>query len=112
MLDPSVVAAADPAMAAATRAICTGVATAWPCPNAALAERLQFACLFISHDLAVVDMVAHRVGVLHHGLLVEQGPGFRVMTHPRDPYTRRLLASLPVPDPAEQARRRRALRAG
>jgi peptide/nickel transport system ATP-binding protein len=76
-----------------------------------LQQRFGFACLFISHDLAVVDQVAHRVGVLHRGRLVEQGPGFEVMTHPADAYTRRLLASLPVPDPVEQAERREALRA-
>ncbi len=51
------------------------------------------------------------MGVLHRGRLVEQGPGFEVMTHPADAYTRRLLASLPVPDPVEQAERREALRA-
>ena len=76
-----------------------------------LQERFGFAALFISHDLAVVDMLAHRVGVLHRGRLVELGTGAQVMGNPDDAYTRRLVASLPVPDPVEQAARREALRA-
>jgi len=74
-----------------------------------LQERFGFASLFITHDLAVVDRVAHRVVVLHHGDVVEAGPTPQVLGSPRDPYTQRLLASLPVPDPAEQAVRREAL---
>jgi len=70
-----------------------------------------FAALFISHDLAVVDILADWVGVLHKGKLVEQGIGSQVMGNPQDDYTKRLLASLPVPDPVEQARRRDAHRA-
>ncbi|WP_290807071.1 ABC transporter ATP-binding protein [Herbiconiux sp.] len=65
-----------------------------------------FAALFISHDLAVVDLLADRIAVLYHGALVEEGTGEEVLEHPQNPYTRRLLASLPVPDPAEQAARR------
>jgi len=65
-----------------------------------------FAALFISHDLAVVDILADWVGVLYKGKLVEQGIGSQVMSNPQDDYTKRLLASLPVPDPAEQAKRR------
>jgi peptide/nickel transport system ATP-binding protein len=69
-----------------------------------------FAALFISHDLAVVDMLADRIAVLYHGELVEEGTGAEVLGAPKHPYTQRLLASLPVPDPAEQAERREALR--
>ena len=69
-----------------------------------------FAALFISHDLAVVDMLADWVGVLYRGKLVEEGIGSQIMGSPRHDYTRRLIASLPVPDPAEQARRRAANR--
>ena len=65
-----------------------------------------FAALFISHDLAVVDILADWVGVLYNGKLVEQGIGSQVMGNPQDDYTKRLLASLPVPDPVEQAKRR------
>jgi peptide/nickel transport system ATP-binding protein len=68
-----------------------------------------FAALFISHDLAVVDLLADRIAVLYHGELVEEGTGAEVLGNPKDPYTRRLLASLPVPDPVEQAARRTVL---
>ncbi|MGP9694203.1 dipeptide ABC transporter ATP-binding protein [Brachybacterium sp. AOP25-B2-12] len=71
-----------------------------------LQQRLGFAALFISHDLAVVDSLAHRIGVLYHGELVEEGRGPDVLQHPQDEYTQKLIASLPVPDPVEQARRR------
>jgi peptide/nickel transport system ATP-binding protein len=65
-----------------------------------------FACLFISHDLAVVDELADRVAVLHQGRLVESGPRAAVLGRPEQDYTRRLLAAAPVPDPVEQAARR------
>ncbi len=71
-----------------------------------LQRELGFAALFISHDLAVVDMLADRILVLYHGKVVEQGTGDEVLGSPQDPYTQRLLASLPVPDPVEQADRR------
>ncbi|MEG9225260.1 dipeptide ABC transporter ATP-binding protein [Aeromicrobium sp. Sec7.5] len=71
-----------------------------------LQERLQFACLFISHDLAVVDSLANRVAVLQHGRLVEVGPRESVLGSPAQDYTRRLIAAVPVPDPVEQRRRR------
>lgn len=70
-----------------------------------------FAALFISHDLAVVDILSQWVGVLYKGKLVEQGIGTQVMGAPQHDYTKRLIASLPVPDPDEQARRREAHRA-
>ncbi len=76
-----------------------------------LQKDLGFAALFISHDLAVVDDLADRIAVLHRGRLVEIGRSEDVLTAPRDDYTRRLLASLPVPDPVEQAERRRELAA-
>ncbi|MCU1613745.1 MAG: Glutathione import ATP-binding protein gsiA [Frankiales bacterium] len=72
-----------------------------------LQKELGFAALFISHDLAVVDLLADRIAVLYRGRLVEEGTGAEVLGAPQHPYTRRLLASLPVPDPDEQARRRR-----
>jgi peptide/nickel transport system ATP-binding protein len=65
-----------------------------------------FAALFISHDLAVVDLLADRIAVLYRGQLVEEGTGAEVLGAPQHPYTQRLLASLPVPDPDEQAARR------
>ncbi|KKI18985.1 MULTISPECIES: dipeptide ABC transporter ATP-binding protein [unclassified Leucobacter] len=77
---------------------------------AELQRELGFASLFITHDLAVVDALADRVGVLYHGELVEVGSCAEVLRAPTHPYTQRLLASLPVPDPAEQAVRREAAR--
>lgn len=74
-------------------------------------EEFGFAALFISHDLAVVDILSHWVGVLYKGQLVEQGIGSQIMGNPQHGYTRRLIASLPVPDPDEQARRREEHRA-
>jgi peptide/nickel transport system ATP-binding protein len=69
-------------------------------------ERFGFATLFITHDLAVVDLLAHRLVVLHHGEIAEEGHTADVLGNPQNDYTRRLLHSLPVPDPVEQAARR------
>lgn len=74
-----------------------------------LQAEFGFACLFITHDLAVVDMLAHRIGVLHRGQLLESGRGSDILQNPTHAYTKRLIASLPVPDPAVQAERRVAL---
>ncbi|CAM4038511.1 ABC transporter ATP-binding protein [Kibdelosporangium persicum] len=71
-----------------------------------LQRRLKFSCLFISHDLAVVDMLANRVAVMHKGRIVEQGSRADVFGDPREQYTKRLLAAAPVPDPVEQRERR------
>ncbi|WP_147918078.1 ABC transporter ATP-binding protein [Ruania zhangjianzhongii] len=65
-----------------------------------------FACLFISHDLAVVEMLATRIAVMHHGKLVEIGPTSQIVNDPQEAYTQRLIAAVPVPDPAEQRTRR------
>ncbi|MFC8923590.1 dipeptide ABC transporter ATP-binding protein [Cellulosimicrobium sp. NPDC057127] len=73
-----------------------------------LQERYQFACLFVSHDLAVIDLLAHRVVVLQNGRIVEQGLRSDVLHDPREEYTRRLIAAAPVPNPDEQRRRREA----
>ncbi|ROQ06438.1 peptide/nickel transport system ATP-binding protein [Rathayibacter sp. PhB93] len=77
---------------------------------AELQREFGFASLFISHDLAVVDLLADRIAVLYRGELVEEGTGEEVLSAPKHPYTQRLLASLPVPDPGEQAERRELLR--
>ena len=71
-----------------------------------LQERFGFATLFITHDLAVVDLLAHTIVVLHDGEVAETGTTADVLGNPQDPYTKRLIASLPVPDPVEQAARR------
>lgn len=71
-----------------------------------LQDRLQFACLFVSHDLAVVDILAHRIAVMHRGRLVEQGTRDQILRRPHDPYTQRLIAAVPLPDPIAQRERR------
>ncbi|WP_020501534.1 dipeptide ABC transporter ATP-binding protein [Sciscionella marina] len=75
---------------------------------ARLHQELFFGCLFISHDLAVVDNVCDRVAVLNRGRVVEQGERTEVLGHPSEDYTRRLVLASPVPDPVAQAERRRA----
>jgi peptide/nickel transport system ATP-binding protein len=73
-----------------------------------LQRDLGFACLFISHDLAVVQEVAQDVAVLRAGCIVEAGPARRLLTAPQQPYTQRLIAAAPVADPAVQRGRRAA----
>jgi ABC-type glutathione transport system ATPase component len=69
-------------------------------------RRTGVAYLFISHDLAVVRHISHRVAVLYRGDLVETGPASTVTSEPEHPYTRKLLLAAPVADPTEQRRRR------
>lgn len=71
-----------------------------------LQRTLGLAYLFISHDLAVVRHVSHRVTVLRRGRVVETGSAVQVCERPRDPYTRALLDAAPVPDPVRQRARR------
>ena len=73
---------------------------------ASLQHELGFACLFVSHDLAVVEQVASQVVVLRQGQVVEAGKTTKVLSAPSDPYTRALVAAVPVPDPIIQAQRR------
>jgi peptide/nickel transport system ATP-binding protein len=77
----------------------------------ALQAEHGFACLFISHDLAVIEELSDRIAVMQAGRLVESGPAETVLNHPSEAYTARLIASVPVPDPDEQARRRHARQA-
>ena len=78
---------------------------------AELQQRLGFSCLFISHDLAVIEMLSDHVTVLRHGRVVESAPTSTVLRSPRSDYTKRLIAAAPVPDPVAQAERRRAWQA-
>jgi peptide/nickel transport system ATP-binding protein len=76
-----------------------------------LQAELKFACLFISHDLAVIEELAGRTAVMHRGHIVEQGPTNSVLSSPLHPYTHLLITSAPVADPTDQRRRRDAWRA-
>ena len=73
-----------------------------------LQDKLKFACLFITHDLAVVDILSHRIAVMQEGRLVEVGSRDQILKSPREEYTKRLIGAVPVPDPAEQRIRREA----
>jgi len=73
-----------------------------------LQGKLNFACLFISHDLAVVDILSHRIAVMQNGLLVEVGDRDQILKNPKNEYTKRLISAVPVPDPKEQRIRREA----
>jgi peptide/nickel transport system ATP-binding protein len=73
-----------------------------------LQDQLKFACLFISHDLAVVDILSHRIAVMQNGRLVEVGTRDQILKNPREGYTKRLISAVPIPDPAEQKIRREA----
>lgn len=75
-----------------------------------LQRELGFACLFVTHDLAVVDVLADRICVMQRGRIVEQGTRDQILRNPQEPYTQRLLAAVPLPDPEKQ-RERRELRA-
>jgi peptide/nickel transport system ATP-binding protein len=76
---------------------------------AEIQREFNFAALFITHDLAVVDQVADRLLVLYKGELVEEGKTSSVLSNPQHPYTKRLLASHPIPDPEEQKAHRQEL---
>ena len=102
-LDPELLVADEP-----TSALDVSVQASVLKMFTALQERYQFACLFVSHDLAVIDLLAHRVVVLQNGKIVEQGLRADVLHDPREEYTKRLIAAAPVPEPGEQRRRREA----
>ncbi|MFF0763083.1 MULTISPECIES: dipeptide ABC transporter ATP-binding protein [unclassified Streptomyces] len=76
---------------------------------AELQGELGFACLFVSHDLAVVQEFAQRVVVMRAGSVEEEGPTMTTLLRPETEYTRRLIAAVPVPDPVLQRRRRVSL---
>lgn len=74
-------------------------------------QQTSVAFLFISHDLSVVRALSHRVAVIHRGDIVELGEADKITSDPDHPYTRKLLLSAPVADPAAQRERRLALEA-
>jgi peptide/nickel transport system ATP-binding protein len=71
-----------------------------------LQRELGFACLFVTHDLAVIDVLADRICVMRHGNIVEQGTRDEILRNPQEAYTQRLLAAVPLPDPVLQRERR------
>lgn len=71
-----------------------------------LQEELGLSYLFISHDMAVVERVSHRVAVMYLGEIVEIGPRESIFTNPQHPYTRKLMSAVPVPDPSRRFLRR------
>ena len=71
-----------------------------------LQQEHGFSFLFIAHDLAMVEFLCDRVGVLYHGRLVEVAPAGELFAHPLHPYTKALLSAIPIPDPRlERARK-------
>ncbi|MEV8517644.1 ABC transporter ATP-binding protein [Dactylosporangium sp. NPDC051484] len=75
-----------------------------------LQAELGVAYLFISHDLALVSHISHRVAVMYLGRIVELGPGDKVISSPQHPYSQALLSAVPVPNPAQRRRERIVLR--
>jgi peptide/nickel transport system ATP-binding protein len=74
-----------------------------------LQDELGVAYLFISHDMAVVEQVSHRIAVMYLGQIVEMGPSKAVLGNPQHPYTRKLLSAVPIPDPSRRHFEREAL---
>jgi len=74
-----------------------------------LQEEFGLTYVFVAHDIGVVRHVSDRIAVMHEGKIVEQGPADEVCERPQDPYTRQLLAAVPIPDPREARARRQTI---
>ncbi len=74
-----------------------------------LQDELGLTYLFVAHDIGVVRHISDRIAVMQNGKIVEQGSADQVCEQPKHPYTKKLLAAVPIPDPREsRARRERA----
>ena len=70
-----------------------------------LQDELGLTYLFVAHDIGVVRHIADRIAVMNKGKIVEEGSADQVCEHPRDEYTKKLLAAVPIPDPREARER-------
>ncbi len=77
-----------------------------------LQAELGLTYVFVAHDIGIVRHVSDRIAVMHDGKIVEQGPADRVCERPEDPYTKTLLAAVPIPDPREARARRQTVGSG
>jgi oligopeptide transport system ATP-binding protein len=77
-----------------------------------LQDELGLAYLFVAHDIGVVRHISDRIAVMYNGKIVEQGSADQVCEHPKDAYTKKLLAAVPIPDPRESRERREGTPAG
>jgi oligopeptide transport system ATP-binding protein len=77
-----------------------------------LQDELGLAYLFVAHDIGVVRHISDRIAVMHDGKIVEQGTADQVCEQPKDGYTKKLLAAVPIPDPRESRERRGQVASG
>ncbi|MGE5409048.1 MAG: ATP-binding cassette domain-containing protein, partial [Syntrophothermus sp.] len=71
-----------------------------------LQDEFGLTYLFVAHDIGVVRHISDRIAVMHDGKIVEEGSADQVCEHPVDPYTKKLLTAVPIPDPRESRERR------
>jgi peptide/nickel transport system ATP-binding protein len=67
-----------------------------------LVERLSMSLVFITHDLSLIGQMCDDLAIMYQGRIVELGPALQVLAHPLHPYTRELIAAVPVPDPSQR----------
>jgi oligopeptide transport system ATP-binding protein len=77
-----------------------------------LQDEMGLTYVFVAHDIGVVRHISDRIAVMNHGNIVETGDADQVCEHPRDAYTKKLLAAVPIPDPRESRARRERATAG